>query len=145
MNTLIDNFMNKCDSAFISLVQILGHNKARQREKFGHILLDFAGLQDDADNLDRILHQILQTQQKQLPGVSHLICFGSWILTTSLSVMKLYLLYGFELELYSKYEYHYIYWYLGEIINNWQISTLSRVSQFLQSQELTVAAAAGFV
>ena len=41
---------------------------------------------------------------------THIACFGSWILNNSLNIMILYLLFGFELELYSKYEYHFIYW-----------------------------------
>lgn len=32
---------------FCSLIQIHGHNRARQRDKLGHILEDFATLQDE--------------------------------------------------------------------------------------------------
>lgn len=42
-----DNFLNKCTPVFINLLQILGHNNARQREKFGHILEEFSNLQED--------------------------------------------------------------------------------------------------
>ena len=44
---LIDNFMAKCASGFLSLFHILGHNNARQREKLGQLLPDFAVLQDE--------------------------------------------------------------------------------------------------
>lgn len=32
---------------FCSLIQIHGHNRARQRDKLGHILEEFATLQDE--------------------------------------------------------------------------------------------------
>jgi hypothetical protein len=46
---LVDNFLNKCTPVFVNLLQILGHNKARQREKFSHILEEFAGLQEEVN------------------------------------------------------------------------------------------------
>ena len=60
------------------------------------------------------------------------------MLYNSLTIMNLYILSGFELELFSKSEYHYIYWYLGEIVLNWQINTLNRVDNFLMSMELNL-------
>ena len=85
-----------------------------------------------ADNVDRILHSWL-TQQKS--PINHLACLGSWLLYNSLNVMHLYLLLGFELELYAKFEYHYIYWYICEIILNWQINTLNRTENSLNISE----------
>jgi hypothetical protein len=42
------------------MLQIMGHNKARQKEKLGHILEDFAGLQEEVNifrfNIDMIDH-----------------------------------------------------------------------------------------
>lgn len=40
--------------------------------------------------------------------------------------MSMYLLSGFELELYSIHEYIYIYWYLSQFLYNWIVSTLNR-------------------
>ncbi len=85
-----------------------------------------------ADSLDHILHTFFQ--QAKL-NQNHLACFGSWILYNSLTLMTNYLLFGFELELYSPYEYHYIYWYLSEILFNWLIRTLNRADTFLNNAE----------
>jgi len=41
-----------------SLIQIAGHNLARQRDKFGHILQDLAALQEEV--IEQILNQILK-------------------------------------------------------------------------------------
>lgn len=129
---LVDNFLNKCSPVFISVLQILGNNKARQREKFGHILEDLSNLQEEADSVDRVFQSLLIQQKSNL---NHLACFGSWVLYNSLTIMNLYLLAGFELELYSKYEYHYVHWYICEVILNWQINTLNRTEAFLISAE----------
>ncbi len=134
---IVENFLNKCSPVFISALQILGNNKARQREKFGHFLEDLANLQEEADNVDRILHSLLLHEKSPL---NHLACFGSWILYNSLTVMNLYLVAGFELDLYSKYEYHYVHWYICEIVLNWQINTLNRTEAFLASAEQNFAA-----
>lgn len=40
----------------------------------------------------------------------HFACFGSWVLYHTLNIMIQYLLSGFELELYSPHEYHYVFW-----------------------------------
>ena len=60
-----------------------------------------------AERVDTLLHTLcLQLE----PARHHLVCFTTWILYHVLRVMIQYLLSGFELELYSVHEYHYIYW-----------------------------------
>ncbi|XP_048449392.1 N-alpha-acetyltransferase 35, NatC auxiliary subunit [Rhincodon typus] len=43
----IDSFVTHCVRPFCSLIQIHGHNRARQRDKLGHSLEEFATLQDE--------------------------------------------------------------------------------------------------
>ncbi|XP_056448364.1 N-alpha-acetyltransferase 35, NatC auxiliary subunit-like [Gadus chalcogrammus] len=43
----IDSFVTHCSRPFCSLIQIHGYNRARQRDKLGHILEEFATLQDE--------------------------------------------------------------------------------------------------
>ncbi|KAK5604007.1 N-alpha-acetyltransferase 35 NatC auxiliary subunit [Crenichthys baileyi] len=43
----IDSFVTHCSRPFCNLIQIHGHNRARQRDKLGHILEEFATLQDE--------------------------------------------------------------------------------------------------
>ena len=43
----IDQLFQQCVRPMGSLVQIAGHNLARQRDKFGHILQDLAALQEE--------------------------------------------------------------------------------------------------
>lgn len=90
-----------------------------------------------ADNLDSIFNSMIIQQKLPIPNLP---CFSSWILFNNLNLMYLYLISGFELELFSKFEYHYVYWYLCEIILNWQTNTLTRVDNFLLTLEQKNAA-----
>lgn len=128
----MDSFLTHCSRPFCSLIQIHGHNRARQRDKLGHILEEFATLQDEAEKVDAALHSLLL---KLEPGRQHLACVGTWVLYHSLRIMILYLLSGFELELYSTHEYYYIYWYLSEFLYAWLMSTLSRADSSQMAEE----------
>uniref|UniRef100_A0A8C1ITB6 N-alpha-acetyltransferase 35, NatC auxiliary subunit n=1 Tax=Cyprinus carpio TaxID=7962 RepID=A0A8C1ITB6_CYPCA len=114
------------------LIQFHGHNRARQRDKLGHILEEFATLQDEAEKVDATLHGLLM---KLEPQRQHLACLGTWILYHNLRIMIQYLLSGFELELYSMHEYYYIYWYLSEFLYAWLMSTLSRADSSQMAEE----------
>ncbi|KAB1252287.1 N-alpha-acetyltransferase 35; NatC auxiliary subunit, partial [Camelus dromedarius] len=128
----IDSFVTHCVRPFCSLIQIHGHNRARQRDKLGHILEEFATLQDEAEKVDAALHTMLL---KQEPQRQHLACLGTWVLYHNLRIMIQYLLSGFELELYSMHEYYYIYWYLSEFLYAWLMSTLSRADGSQMAEE----------
>ncbi|XP_056275472.1 N-alpha-acetyltransferase 35, NatC auxiliary subunit isoform X1 [Pseudoliparis swirei] len=128
----IDSFVTHCSRPFCSLIQIHGHNRARQRDKLGHILEEFATLQDEAEKVDAALHGLLM---KLEPQRQHLACLGTWILYHNLRIMVQYLLSGFELELYSMHEYYYVYWYLSEFLYAWLMSTLSRADSSQMAEE----------
>uniref|UniRef100_A0A3Q2YVU3 N-alpha-acetyltransferase 35, NatC auxiliary subunit n=2 Tax=Hippocampus comes TaxID=109280 RepID=A0A3Q2YVU3_HIPCM len=128
----IDSFVTHCSRPFCSLIQIHGHNRARQRDKLGHILEEFATLQDEAEKVDAALHSLLI---KYEPQRQHLACLGTWILYHNLRIMIQYLLSGFELELYSMHEYYYVYWYLSEFLYAWLMSTLSRADASQMAEE----------
>ncbi|XP_059486472.1 N-alpha-acetyltransferase 35, NatC auxiliary subunit [Neocloeon triangulifer] len=128
----VDTFFGHCVRPLGTLIQISGHNRARQRDKLAHLLEDFAGLQDEAERVDAFLHNLSLKSDNPRP---HLACLGTWILYHALRVMIMYLLSGFELELYSIHEYHYIYWYLYEFLYGWLVSSLSRADSFIMEQE----------
>ncbi|RWS18030.1 N-alpha-acetyltransferase 35: NatC auxiliary subunit-like protein [Dinothrombium tinctorium] len=128
----IEVFFNHCARPMTSLLQISGHNRARQREKLAQALEELATLQDEAEKLDSFLNNI---SQKLDTPLSHMGYFSTWILYHILRVMIQYLLSGFELELYSTHEYPYIFWYLYEFLYGWMVSTLNRASNLIQEQE----------
>ncbi|KAG7201584.1 hypothetical protein KM043_004329 [Ampulex compressa] len=129
----VDNFLLHCVSLFGSLLQLSGHNRARQRDKLAHLLEDFATLQDEAERVDEYLHTLSLKSDNPRP---HLACFRTWILYHTLRVMVMYLLSGFELELYSVHEYHYIFWYLYEFLYGWLVSAITRADTFLMEQDV---------
>ncbi|XP_014674442.1 PREDICTED: N-alpha-acetyltransferase 35, NatC auxiliary subunit-like [Priapulus caudatus] len=132
----VDAFIVQATRPFRALLQITGNNRARQRDKLAHVLDELSNLQDEADKVDAFLHNLLI---KSEPQRQHLACFGSWVLCHVIQVMIQYLLLGFELELYSPHEYHYIYWYLYEILYGWLISVLSRADGFCVEYDAFVA------
>ncbi|GAB1609824.1 N-alpha-acetyltransferase 35, NatC auxiliary subunit-like [Argonauta hians] len=128
----VDAFLSKAVRPVCTIFQITGHNRARQREKWTHILEELAALQEEADKVDSYLHsQLIKTE----PTKVHLACFGTWVLYHTLYVMINYTLAGLELELYATYEYHYIFWYLHEMLYAWMVSTLVRADSFLLEHE----------
>uniref|UniRef100_A0A8C6MC98 N-alpha-acetyltransferase 35, NatC auxiliary subunit n=1 Tax=Nothobranchius furzeri TaxID=105023 RepID=A0A8C6MC98_NOTFU len=90
----IDSFVTHCSRPFCNLIQIHGHNRARQRDKLGHILEEFATLQDEAEKVDAALHSLLM---KLEPQRQHLHQFSSYRLISDgrRSKLKLKLIYGF--------------------------------------------------
>uniref|UniRef100_UPI00358DE771 N-alpha-acetyltransferase 35, NatC auxiliary subunit isoform X2 n=1 Tax=Myxine glutinosa TaxID=7769 RepID=UPI00358DE771 len=128
----VETFITHAVRPFCSLIQIHGHNRARQRDKLAHILEDFSALQDEAEKMDASLHAMLS---KQEPQRQHLACVSTWVLYHNLRIMIHYILSGFELELYNVHEYHYIFWYLSELLYGWLISTLSRADAAQLAEE----------
>lgn len=120
----VDNFFadysHQC--AFVQFIQVCGYNKARQRDKLATLLQELANLEFEAETLD----QHLQCLAEDGGAAEPMPYFGTWMLYHSLRAISMYLLSGFELELYSTHEYIYIYWYLSQFLYNWIVSTLSR-------------------
>ncbi|KAG5899726.1 hypothetical protein JTB14_030114 [Gonioctena quinquepunctata] len=129
----VDTFLTHCSRPFINFLQLCGHNRARQRDKLAHLLEEFTTLQDEAERVDAYLHNFSVNSPLSRP---HIACFGTWILYHTLRIMIMYLLAGFELELYSVHEFYYIYWYLYEFLYGWLISALSRADSFLVENEI---------
>ncbi|KAL7295496.1 hypothetical protein TKK_0011143 [Trichogramma kaykai] len=129
----IDNFLVHCANFFSTLLQISGHNRARQRDRIAYLFENFAALQDEAERVDSYMHSLSLKSDCPRP---HLACFGTWILYHTLRAMVMYLLSGFELELYSVHEYHYIFWYLYEFLYGWLVSAITRADSFIMEQDL---------
>ncbi|KAJ6643077.1 N-alpha-acetyltransferase 35, NatC auxiliary subunit like [Pseudolycoriella hygida] len=126
----VDTFFSFCGSvynAFGMFIQICGFNKARQRDKLTRLLDEFGVLVDEAERVDAFLHSKSNDTKKE-----PLSYFSTWVLYHSLRAMSMYLLSGFELELYSIHEYIYIYWYLSQFLYNWIVSTLNRAECLME-------------
>uniref|UniRef100_F7AER5 N-alpha-acetyltransferase 35, NatC auxiliary subunit n=1 Tax=Ciona intestinalis TaxID=7719 RepID=F7AER5_CIOIN len=135
VRSCLDAFLTKASRAMGKMVQAYGHNYARQREKLSAVLEELGMLQDEADKCDQDINSLMHAIDPNA-GKSHLTCIGSWTLYHTLRVMIQYVLSGFHLQLYSDHEYHYIYWYLAEVLLSWQLTTLNRAESQLQSDDM---------
>lgn len=133
----VDSFLKYCINlhTFTYFLQICGYNRARQRDKLARLIEEgFGNLQDEAGRVDTYLNLICRHTESSSQHISH---FGTWTLYYCLRAMSLYLLSGFELELYSVHEFLYIYWYLYEFLFGFIVTTLSRAESLLAMQDIT--------
>ncbi|XP_013149597.1 PREDICTED: N-alpha-acetyltransferase 35, NatC auxiliary subunit isoform X2 [Papilio polytes] len=126
---LVEKFLVRCVRPFAVLLQVCGHNRARQRDKLALLLDEFAALQEEAESVDALLVGGAGAGAGAVAGAgAGRSCLGTWLLYHVLRVMIAYLLAGLELELYSVHEYHYIFWYLYEFLYGWLVSALGRAA-----------------
>ncbi|XP_049541353.1 N-alpha-acetyltransferase 35, NatC auxiliary subunit isoform X1 [Anopheles darlingi] len=128
----VNYFFENYEPTFSSLFALCGYNRARQRDRLGEIMSNFARMQEEAEGVDAYLHSLsLKIESSR----QHLACFGTWVFYHCLRAMSCYLLAGLELELYSVHEYLYIFWYLYQYLFSWIVSALTRAETFLAEQE----------
>ena len=136
----VDAFMTQSLRPMMSLLQIQGHNRARQREKLAMLLEEFSAFQTESETVDSFLNSCMASMNSnmdvsQTTPSSHLGFFASWVLYHEIRVMLQFTFSGFELELYSPHEYPYLYWYIYEFLYGWLISTLTRASNTTVEQK----------
>jgi len=131
----LDAFLRDSLVSMSKMFQVYGHNYARQREKLGHIIEGLALLQDHGDRVDAQINELMKKDDDENEQRNHLAYLGGWTLYHNLKVMIEYISSGFVLELYSNHELHYIYWYLTEVLLNWQLQTLNRAGAQLHLEE----------
>lgn len=119
----LESFFNYCitSNTFTLFIQICGFNRARQRDKLARFIEGLGNVQVEAARLDS--HLSVLTAEKAVAesgnsagstnngSIKHTAQFATWVLYNCFRAMMLYLMSGFELELYSVHEFLYIYWY----------------------------------
>ncbi|CAD6998595.1 unnamed protein product [Ceratitis capitata] len=138
----LDTFFRYCISlnTFTQFIRICGFNRARQRDKLARFVDSFDSIQVEAARLDS--HMTIMANEKAAEGneahataLKHSSQFATWVLYNCFRAMLLYLMSGFELELYSVHEFMYIYWYPHELLISFMISALTRTENNLLVQE----------
>ncbi|XP_018782714.1 PREDICTED: N-alpha-acetyltransferase, 35 NatC auxiliary subunit homolog [Bactrocera latifrons] len=138
----LDTFFRYCISlnTFTQFIRICGFNRARQRDKLARFIDGFDTIQVEAARLDS--HLTILANEKAAEGneayataLKHSCQFATWVLYNSFRAMMLYLMSGFELELYSVHEFLYIYWYPYELLIGFIVSALTRTENNLLVQE----------
>ncbi|KAI8127014.1 putative N-alpha-acetyltransferase, 35 NatC auxiliary subunit [Lucilia cuprina] len=136
----LDSFFRYCISTFTQFLRICGFNRARQRDKLGRFIESFDSIQVKAARLDS--HLSMLANEKAVEGnepaataLKFSTQFATWVLYNCFRAMMLYLMSGFELELYSVHEFLYIYWYPYELLIGFIVSALTRTEKNLLAQE----------
>lgn len=130
----VECFLTYCINmtTFTHFIEICGYNRARQRDKLARLIEGFANIQVEAVRIDSLLNMIAEQTDSAGKHSSH---FSTWVLYNCFRAMMLYLMSGFELELYSVHEFLYIYWYPYELLIGFIVSALTRAESALLEQE----------
>ncbi|KAK9510388.1 hypothetical protein O3M35_005183 [Rhynocoris fuscipes] len=128
----VENFLKHCIRPFSKFIKLCSYNPSRQRDKLAILLQDFSNLSEKSERLDAFLHHLSKNIET---NSSNIYYFSTWIQYYTLRIMKMFILSGFDLELYSTHEYCYIYWYLCEYVYELIIYSLSCADNCLTIQK----------
>lgn len=101
-------FIESAMKPFVDTLQIAGQNTSRQRRNLRKIIRLWESIQEEAEMLDEEIHNFMDLNLDNTPLLP--FYFVSWVYNMKLWVMEWLLMLGFELELYSTFEYSMIYW-----------------------------------
>ena len=110
-----ERFLGESVIAIMKFLRVFCQHRARQRYKIVRCLEILGEYQQDTQRIDEILH-ILGT--KFDAHRQHTASFSTWVLYYILQMMVEFVCLGFEFNLYSPFEIHYVYWYL-EFLYGW--------------------------
>ncbi|KAF8978978.1 hypothetical protein BGZ46_005961 [Entomortierella lignicola] len=146
IQTKLDHFIDKAIKPFVDTLQIAGQNTSRQKRNLRKIVQLWETLQEEAELFDEEIHivldQIRGSQEQdnvdstQADGSLRPFYFVSWAYHMKLWVMEWLVLLGFELELYSAFEYSMIYGYVDCVLGA-HAQHLRRIQTIAESESQT--------
>ncbi|KAF8923669.1 hypothetical protein BGZ58_002684, partial [Dissophora ornata] len=142
-------FVDKAVKPFVDTLQIAGQNTSRQRRNLRKMVLLWEALQEEAEGFDEEIHlfedEVRRAASAGRPApdaakgamaieeIMKPFYFVSWVYHMKLWVMEWLLLLGFELELYSTFEYSMVYGYTDCVMGA-HAQHLRRVQTVIESQ-----------
>ena len=129
---LVDRFLGHAHIPFVELLRLYCHHHAKQRGAISRYLESVSELQHDLEILDQQLNDLTA---KIDPQRQHNSSFGSWFVYYVAHLFTEYLHNGFEYDLYSSFEYHYVLWYL-EYSYGWKQMTIKAAGKQLLLEPL---------
>lgn len=122
-SVILDEFLKEALRIFSQVINIYGHNAARQHKRYPEFILSFKNAQYSA----YLLKSAFQSN-----------IVYSWI-TFHLSRLCLkYILAGIELELFSTHEFPYVYWYLYEILYRNERDQIEQAKQLILENQVAL-------
>ena len=111
---LVSQFLTLVQTSVVEVMNYLCLSRARQYQTLQHSIFQSLGqMLTEADSFDNQLHKVAEQVS---PPENHVGYFVSWVLYHILQIMIDYLNLGFEYELYSLFEFHYIFWYMEYLL-----------------------------
>ena len=115
-----ERFLGQSVIAMMEFLRIFCQHRARQRYKIVRCLEILGEYQQDTQRIDEILHVL---SSKFDAHRQHTASFSTWALYYILQMMVEFVCLGFEFDLYSPFEIHYVYWYL-EFLYGWHETSI---------------------
>ncbi|KXS21632.1 hypothetical protein M427DRAFT_51050, partial [Gonapodya prolifera JEL478] len=113
---IADAFLAQAVEPVLLTLKALCFNRARQRRLLHKCVEAFEVCQAEAETLDGELHGLMVTHGMMKKNLDTYF-LSSWVYHHKMRLLETLLSMGFELELYSPYEYVMIFWYLLSIFD----------------------------
>ena len=126
----VERFFGRSVAPMLEFLRVFCQHRARQRQRIVRCLEMMGDFQQESQRIDEILNAL---SLKLDPQRQHLACFSTWILYYILELMIEYVYLGFEYDLYSPFELHYVYWYL-EFLYGWHQTAVKSAERLLLSE-----------
>ena len=129
---ITEQFFGRSVVTMVEFLRVFCQHRARQRYKIVRCLEILGEYQQETQRVDELLHTISSKFDSQR---QHAACFSTWLLYYILQLMIEFICLGFEFDLYSPFEIHYVYWYL-EFLYGWHETTIKSANRLnlLESQ-----------
>lgn len=125
-----DRFFGRALAPMLDFLHTFCQHRARQRYKITRCLDVISEFQHESQRIDEILNSL---SSKIDPLRQHLACFSTWILYYILQLMMEFIYLGFEYNLYSPFEMHYVYWYL-EFLYGWHQTMMKSAERLVLAE-----------
>lgn len=121
----VEDFTMNATRVMLSLYQNFGFNLARQRDKLVLILEDMNELHEDACRADSICREIVPLHNKYNP-------FVTFVFTQTLALVVYHIELSFRLDLFAPFEYTYMYWFYGEVVGRWYMTSIEKTREIMR-------------
>ena len=115
-----ERFLGQSTVTIMEFLRVFCQHRARQRYKIVRCLEMLGEFQQEVQKMDEVLNQVISRVDASR---SHSNSFSTWLLYYVLQMMTEFLCLGFEFDLYSPFEVHYVYWYL-EFLFGWHETSI---------------------
>ena len=124
---IVDRLLGHVHLPFVDMLQLYCHHRSKQRNMIGHYMETVGELQHKLEITDQQLNELTINID---PQRHHNSSISSWFVYYVTKLFVDYLHIGFEYNLYSSFEYHYIFWYL-EYSYGWNQMTIKAANKQL--------------